>query len=136
MLRIVPLLFCVCIAACGREQPPVLAENVLLTRPIPGASTGAGYLTLRNTTGEPIRIDRVASPELAAVAMHESVLEDGTSRMHALPEIVVLPHSEVVFEAGGKHLMLTYSAATPETVTLQFFAGPAMLLSVQANTVE
>ena len=136
MSRLLALLAAISIAACSAEQPPLLVEELVLTRPIPGAGMGAGYFTLRNTSGEAIRITRVSSPELAAVAMHESLLEDGIARMHELPEIVVPPHSSVVFEAGGKHLMMHYAAATPEVVTLQFFAGPAMLLSVQARPLD
>jgi copper(I)-binding protein len=136
MSRLLLLLACCGIAACSAEQPPLLVDDLVLTRPITGAGMGAGYFTLRNTTGQSIRVDRVASTDLAAVAMHESVLEDGIARMHKLPEVVLPPHSSVVFEAGGKHLMLSYTATTPDVVTLQFFSGPAMLLSVQARPLE
>ncbi|MDH5321564.1 MAG: copper chaperone PCu(A)C, partial [Gammaproteobacteria bacterium] len=107
-----------------------------LTRPITGSAMGAGYFTLHNRSGQLIRIDRISSPDLAGVAMHESILQDGIARMVELQDIAVAPHSSVVFEAGGKHLMLNYAATRPGVVTLQFFAGPAMLLSVQVNTLE
>ncbi|MDA0705279.1 MAG: copper chaperone PCu(A)C [Proteobacteria bacterium] len=135
-MRFRPLLFCICLVGCTVDQPPLLVEDVVLTRPIPGVAMGAGYFTLRNTSNQSIRIDRISSPDLAAVAMHESVLEDGIARMYELQEIMLLPRSAVVFETGGKHLMMRYLETTPDIVTLQFFAGPAMLLSVQANTRE
>ncbi len=136
MPRILLLLICASIASCNSNQPPLIIEDLVLIRPIPGATMGAGYFTLRNTSKQLIRIDRVDSPDLGAVAMHESVLEDGIARMVELQEIAILPQSTVTFEAGGKHLMLSYTATTPDAVTLHFFAGPAMLLSVQANTAE
>lgn len=136
MPRILILLLFVGVASCGSDQPPLVIEDLVLTRPIPGTAMGAGYFTLRNTSKQLIRIDRVGSPDLLAVAMHESALEDGIARMVELQEISIPPQSTVVFEAGGKHLMLSYEAATPELVTLQFFAGPMMLLSVQTNTAE
>lgn len=138
MLRILLLFICAAIAACAgdQDQAPLVVEDLVLTRPIPGSAMGAGYFTMRNTSKELVRIDRVGSPDLAAVAMHESVLEDGIARMVELQEIVLPPQSSLVFEAGGKHLMLRYSTTTPEVVTLQFFAGAAMLLSVQVNSAE
>jgi hypothetical protein len=96
----------------------------------------AGYLTLRNTTSEDITINKVTSPQLKSVEMHESILDDGISRMYALPEIVIPPGGAVSFEAGGKHLMLQYPPEIPETVTLQFHSGTAMLLSIIVTTEE
>jgi len=136
MLRIPLLLICAAVTACAGDQAPLVVEDLVLTRPIPGSAMGAGYFTMRNTSKELIRIDKVDSPDFAAVAMHESILEDGIARMVELPEILLPPQSSIVFAAGGKHLMLRYSATTPEVVTLQFFAGAAMLLSVQVNTAE
>lgn len=136
MLRVLPMLVWFCLAACSAEQPPLVAENVVITRPIPGARMGAGYFTLRNTSRELIRIDKVSSPEFASIAMHESVLEDGMARMHELQEIVILPRQSIEFAAGGKHLMMQHAATTPEQVTLQFFSGAAMLLSVQVKVKD
>ncbi len=62
--------------ACSTEQPPLLAGNLKIARPVPGLSMGAGYLTLENNSEQRISITRVHSPELVSVEMHESVLED------------------------------------------------------------
>jgi len=132
-LRVLPLLLCAWLVACSVEQPPLLAEAVVLTPPLPGVRMGAGYMTLRNTSDQSIRINRVASPDLVSVAMHESVVEDGIARMHELQELVIPPHQSVVFEPGSKHLMIHYPAATADFVTLQFFADTAMLLSMQVH---
>ncbi len=136
MSRFLQLLVFACLAACSARQAPLLAENVVLTRPMPGVGMGAGYLTLRNTSSQRIRIDNVSSPDLESVAMHESVLEDGIARMYELPEIVILPGRSVSFEAGGKHLMIRYPVDTHDTITLQFYSGKAMLLSIDVNPGE
>lgn len=91
---------------------------------------GAAYMRLRNNGDQPVRIDRVASPDFDSVAMHESLLQDGVSRMNALPEIVILPGRSVQFEAGGKHLMIRHGTDAVDTATLQFFDGDALLLSI------
>ena len=136
MSRFLKLLVFACLAACSARQAPLLAEDVVLTQPIPGLSMGAGYLTLRNTTSQRIRIDRVSSPDLESVAMHESVLEDGISRMYELPEVVILPGRSVSFEAGSKHLMIQYPVDARDTITLQFYSGKAMLLSIDVKPGE
>lgn len=121
------------LVACSAEQPPLRAEQLQISRPLPGMNMGAGYLTLENNSDQQLRITRVHSPELEAVEMHESVLEDGVSRMNKLQEIVIPPGRSVIFEPGAKHLMLRYPVAMPTQVTLQFYAEETLLLSVGAT---
>jgi copper(I)-binding protein len=121
------------VLACSSEQPPLLAQDLKIARPVPGMSMGAGYLTLENNSEKPISITRVHSPELVSVEMHESVLEDGVSRMYKLQEVVILPGQSVRFEPGGKHLMLRYRATIPARVTLQFYAEETLMLSLGAT---
>ena len=121
------------VVACSAEQAPLLAEQLQIVRPLPGMSMGAGYLTLRNNSDQQISITRVHSPELESVEMHESVLEDGISRMHKLQEVVILPGQNLSFEPGAKHLMLHYAAAIPAQVTLHFYAEETLVLSIGAT---
>ena len=121
------------VLACSIEQPPLLAGNLKIARPVPGMSMGAGYLTLENNSEQRISITRVHSPELVSVEMHESVLEDGVSRMYKVQEVVILPGQSVSFEPGAKHLMLRYPATIPAQMTLQFYAGETLMLSLGAT---
>lgn len=121
--------------ACAPDGPPLSVDELVVTRPLPGSGMSAGYLTLRNGSAEDIVVTRVASPEFAAVAMHESVLEDGVSRMRPLSSLVVPARGAVRLEPGGKHLMLQGATAAGTTVTLQFYAGDTPLLTV-STTLE
>ncbi len=121
------------VLACSAEQPPLLAEQLQIARPLPGMNMGVGYLTLQNNSDQKISITRVHSPELESVEMHESVLEDGISRMYKLREVVILPGQNVRFEPGAKHLMLRYRATIPPQVTLQFYAEETLVLSIGAT---
>ena len=121
------------VVACSADQPPLTAEQLQIARPLAGMSMGAGYLTLKNNSDQKIRITQVHSPDLKSVEMHESVLEDGVSRMYKLQEVVILPGQSASFEPGGKHLMLRYAATIPDQVTLQFYAEETLLLSVGAT---
>ena len=115
---------------------PLIANNVVIERPKPGVRIGAGYLSLTNTTRQGIRITKVTSPNFESVEIHESVLEDGISRMVRLDEIEILPGRTVRFEPGGKHLMIRYSVDTHNVVTLHFHADNALLLSVDTAVEE
>ena len=135
-MRHLILIFLLLLTACVPGQPALTATDVDIASPVPGMRMGAAYLTLHNNTATEIRIDKVASPQLNSVEMHESVLDDGVSRMRRLTEVVVAPGDSVVFERGAKHLMLGYPAEVPPHVTLQFFADDAMLLSVNVPLKE
>lgn len=120
-------------AACSTEQAPLVAKDVVVTRPVPGMQMSAGYLTLSNNTAVTITIDRVASPEFESVAMHESVLEDGVSRMYPLDTVAIPAGESVQFKPGGKHLMLMRPTGDTGSTTLEFFSGDALLLRVDAT---
>ncbi len=132
-LRWLWMLSILCTLACSAERPPLLAEQLQIAQPLPGTRMGAGYLKLKNNSDQKIKITRVSSPELESVEMHESVLEDGVSRMYKLQEVVILPGHTARFEPGAKHLMLRYAANVPSRVTLQFYAEETLLLSVGAT---
>ncbi len=117
-------------AGCSVERVPLGATDIALSRPMPGTVMSAGYLTLTNNTSQTITITRVSSPEFASVEMHESVLEDGMARMYALGDLTILAGAIVNFEPGGKHLMLIRPITDVDTVTLEFYAGKAIVLTV------
>ena len=88
-------LACVLLAACGSPQPPLVASDVEITRPMPGRHMSAGYFVLTNTTDSPIRITAAASPQFGMVEMHETTIQDGIARMREIEELVVPANSSV-----------------------------------------
>ena len=121
---------CIALGACSNEHAPLVAVDILIARPVPGVSMGAGYMTLRNPSGQSVRIDHIESPQLISVEMHESVHEDDVARMRALAELLIPAGQSVTFEPGGKHLMIRHPQPSPETITLQFFDDQKLLLEV------
>lgn len=121
-------------AGCDRpEGPPVAVANLEVTAPGAGMPMAAGYLEISNRSRTPIRIDRVSSPEYGSVEMHETVIEEGIARMRQMPVLEIAAGETVVFERGGKHLMLMQPVGTPETVTLNFYSDEVLLLSVRTE---
>ncbi len=122
------------VSACdGGDGPPVVAANVVVTAPAPEMPMAAGYLDISNHSGTSIRITRVSSPDYESVEMHETIVEDDVARMREIPALEIGSGETVVFERGGKHLMLMRPIGTPGTITLNFYSDELLLLSVSAE---
>ena len=122
------------VAGCGGDDgPPIIASDVVVTAPGAGMPMAAGYLRIGNRSGSDIRITRVSSAEYGSVEMHETVIEDGVARMRAIPALEIADGETVVFERGGKHLMLMQPDGEPQAITLNFYSGDVLLLSVSAE---
>ena len=118
------------LASCSATHAPLAASDVVVTRPVPGTQISAAYLALTNTSRQKITITKVTSPDFESAELHESILDDGIARMIALEELTILPKQTVLLEPGGLHLMLMRPVGAIESVTLHFYAGEALLLSV------
>ncbi len=135
MMRLLLALVVACMTfGCTDETgPPLIAGNVSIMRPLPGTQTSAGYLELTNRSRNTINITNVTSPEFASVEMHETIIENDVARMRPLANLSIAPGTTASFERGGRHLMLLRPYGTTNYVTLQFYAGDLMLLSVRAG---
>jgi copper(I)-binding protein len=128
------LLLIVLLSACGgAPQPDLVATGVIVTRPMPGKTMSAAYLTLRNNSGRTVIITHVPSSEYSLVQIHETTVEDGIARMRPLPQLEIPPSGEVRLERGGKHLMLMRPSGQSDEVSLNFYDGEALLLSVNSG---
>lgn len=116
-----------------QDVPPVVATNVVVTAPASGMPMAAGYLDISNHSGTTLRITDISSPDYASVEMHETVVEDDVARMRAIPVLEIEDGGTVIFEPGGKHLMLMRPVGTPDTITLNFYSDEVLLLSVSAR---
>ncbi|MDH3275808.1 MAG: copper chaperone PCu(A)C [Gammaproteobacteria bacterium] len=119
--------------ACSQAQAPLSASDVVVTRSVPGMPMSAGYFKLTNNSGQAINISHVTSPQFASVQMHETIITDEVARMVSLEMLILQPGETVRFEPGGKHLMLMQPANDIDSVTLDFFAGESLLLSVNTD---
>lgn len=130
-MRSLPMIALVLLAACGSPKPPLVASEVEITPPMPGRMMSAGYLVLTNNTDEAIVIDGVTSPQFGVVEIHQTILENGISRMRQIEELVVPARGSVALERGGKHLMLMQAQGVNETVTLLLLSDGAPILTIE-----
>ena len=130
MKHLLAMVIAMTVFACSAPQPPLVANDVEVTRPMPGRHMSAGFMTLMNNTAEDIRITQVTSPQYGRVEIHETRIEDGVARMRELDALVVPANGSVTLERGGKHLMLMKAGDIGDQVSLQLFSDDAPVLSV------
>jgi len=107
MLRkITPLFFLFLFSTPGFAEQALLITNAWIPQAPPVARMHAGYLHIKNTSGQNIEIVSVQSPDYESVEMHKTVTQDGMSRMLEQDRISIAPGGEVDFERGALHLML------------------------------
>ena len=63
---------CMTFSCADEPGPPLVADNVSITRPLPGMQTSAAYLELTNRSRDVIDITNVTSPEFVSVEMQSS----------------------------------------------------------------
>jgi len=122
------------LTACGSEAtPPLVATDIDISGPMPVSNMSAGYLSLANNTNKEIIITRVASAEFESVEIHESSIVDGIAKMRRVDQLTIPANSITLLERGGLHLMLMRPRDKPEAVSLSFYGGDVLLLSVQTR---
>ncbi len=130
MKHLLAIVIATTVFACSAPQPPLVANDVEVTKPMPGRHMSAGFMTLMNNTSADIRITKVTSPQYGLVEIHETRIEDGVARMRELDALVVPANGSVTLERGGKHLMLMKAGDIGDQVSLQLFSDDAPVLSV------
>lgn len=130
-------LICISFGACEKEnRAPLLASSIEVTKPLSGMQMTAGYLTLTNNSSVTIDITKVLSDQYNAVEIHESTLDNGIARMRRVPVLRIAAGSSVTLERGGKHLMMIGPTGKDESVSLKFFSGDTLLLSIDTPLID
>lgn len=75
-------------------------------RLLPGTLPLAGYFRATNTGTAPVRLVGAASGAFGQVMMHETLEQNGVSKMVPVASVEIRPNATVRFEPGGYHLML------------------------------
>ncbi len=96
------------LAACS---PPAVEqtlkfEDAWVRATPPGAMMTAGFGRLINHTDHQLEITAFTSPSYGDVSLHQTVIENGVSRMREVPGLSIPPGGEVELAPGGYHLML------------------------------
>ena len=93
-------------APCALAAGQLGVSNAWIPQAPPGVDMLAGYLTLKNSGDAPVSILAAQSDRFLTVTVHQTVIENGVSRMRELNHLEIAPGEEVKFAPGGLHLML------------------------------
>ncbi len=125
-------------------QPCLQVEQGWARLPPPGSQMSAGYARVRNQCRAAVTVVGASGTGFGEVTLHETRLENGVSRMQAVPTLEVPAGGSVELRPGGLHLMLMQPRAAltegqllplqlqladgssvPFTVTVRRTAAPA-----------
>lgn len=109
-LRVLRLLFALALgstslAACAADCVPHVRDGWVRVPPA-GLPMAAGFGHFDNGCDTAATIVSASSPAFEETTVHATRIENGISRMRAVPELRVAAHSVAAFEPGGLHLML------------------------------
>ena len=79
----------------------------------PGAQVSAAYGMLMNHSDQTVTLSTVSSEISGTAEMHEVIADGDQRRMAELESIDIAPHKTLIFEPGGRHIMLLDIAAPP-----------------------
>ncbi len=77
-----------------------------MARPIMAGRPGAAYMAIVNDRDEPLRLVGARSPAFASAELHESIEENGISKMRPVAVLEIAPGDTALLEPGGMHMML------------------------------
>ena len=80
-------------------------ENAWARATPPGTKVGAGYMTMRNASGEADRLLSAASPRAQRVEMHVHVKEGELMKMREVKGFDIPPRGSFELKPGSAHLM-------------------------------
>lgn len=85
----------------------------VLPAPSPMRMT-AGYGRIHNGCAKAVTVVAASSPAFGHVTLHETVLEEGISKMLPLPELRLAAGASATLQPSGMHLMLMGAATLKE----------------------
>ena len=126
-------------SACAPGEPSITIEQPELRASLGDTPTAAAYLTLRNSGGAADKLVGAECDCAAMVMAHETGTAGGVARMAHEPAVTAPARGTVVFQPGGRHLMLTglkapIRAGDKVTITLRFETSGA--IPVVFNAVD
>jgi len=128
---------CLILASCGggTSEPQVTIEDARITLPAVKGRPGAGYFTAE-AGAVPEAVVAVTAPPPTRIEMHESMASGSMTSMQPIPTAAFEAGRPLLFEPGGKHLMLfdIDPAVKPgDTLPLTFRFAKAPPVTVQAE---
>lgn len=110
------------LAACSTDCTPVVRDGWVRWLPMDMPMT-AGFGRIENPCRTSVIIVAASSPRFGGISLHETRIDEGVSRMRAVPELSIPAGETVLLQPGGLHLMLMQPQSTlqqGETIQIDF----------------
>ena len=126
------------LSASAMAAQPDLEINNPRIRWLPGDLPLAGYMTLHNKGASPIVMTGASCDWFGMVMIHESLKENGQSKMVMRKDFTVAPGATASFAPGGYHLMLMkrlkpIKVGDQIPMTLKFSDGSEMTVTFKVQ---
>jgi copper(I)-binding protein len=121
--------FCMLFPSCSPETAaPVDVTDAWIRKPVPPLDKTAGYFGIRNNTDFLITLQEAGSDRARSIEFHESLRDGDVMRMRRLGPVRIAPGETVVFEPGGKHLMIFgfTDGESPVVIRLKMDSGSTL----------
>ena len=116
-------LFAAGLSSLAYAQEMLHWKDVWVRSMPPGAQVSAAYGMLMNHSDQTVTLSTVSSEISNTAEMHEVIAEGDQRRMEELESIEIAPHETLIFEPGGRHIMLLDISAPPvEGATVEICA--------------
>lgn len=110
VVRVITVTVLLAVPSTSAHQFSIAAieiEHPFLRATPPNASTGAGYMIIRNKGGEPDRLIGIETEAAGRVEFHRSVIENGVAKMVPIEGGIEIPAGgEFGLGFDGSHAML------------------------------
>ena len=93
-------------------QADVVFKDAWIKNLPPSVPVRAGYMSIENTGSKAVSILSVSSKAFTNIEVHETTMKDGMMHMGSVPELTINPHSTVMLQPGGMHLMMNPNKPT------------------------
>ncbi|MES2605093.1 MAG: copper chaperone PCu(A)C [Pseudomonadota bacterium] len=130
----------VLVAASTLAHAALVVEGGHVRALLPGVNSTAAYMTLRNGGTAELVLTAISSPSATKVTLHNTMNHNGMLHMMSMETLRIPAGGEVVFEAGGMHLMLEELSAGLEPgdeveLVLQFATGENQTITLPVRSV-
>jgi copper(I)-binding protein len=129
---------CGCLGFATNLQAAVTATDAWVRGTVPAQRTTGAFFTLQSS--DEAKLVGVATPAAKSAEIHESGMDAGTMRMHAVDFVPLPAGRRVELKPGGYHVMLIGIAkplaagdAVPLTLTILGSDGKRSTLDVKAE---
>lgn len=90
----------------AKETGAIELLNARARATLPGMSSSAAYMTIRNGNNKPVQIQELASPVARKTELHTTEMNDGMMKMRRVDHLQINPGEAVELRPGGYHIML------------------------------